>query len=323
MDYIEETTPRGITIKVTPKKWNFLVFDQRGGSVYADKAGSKILHQVPLIAFVGENFRLKNTANPEFSFLKVVKNRIVVPYLDTADNKRKYIFVETESTIDLLPVRLKELRDVAALVREIEAGVRPDSIVVNKNITKNDIIIIKNRFADARIMLADRDVKEEEAAKERAGINQFAEVRATEVIKDVNINMMSTNPVFLARVHLREMNLSKVNQLILDFDLSALEAEYILSFIDTMLTKTESDAEIKKNVPKLQSLHDSLQFYVYLLRRDEEKIRQIISSIGDTSILASFSTLVAKVKLLYPGTDDQLIFTDYENIIWEKKSQGG
>jgi len=321
MEYIEERTPRGITLKVTPKKWNFLAFDQRGGSVYADKAGSKVLHRVPLMVFVGENFAIKNTAHSEFSFLKVVRNRIVVPYLDSVDNRRKYIFIDTDSSIDMLPVRLKNLRNVATLVREIEAGVRPDSIVVDSSITKNDIIIIKNRFSEARIILAGDGGKEEIAEKVTAEINQFAEVRATEVIKDVNINMMSNNPVFLARVHLREMNLSKVNQLVLDFDLSAMEAEYILSFIDTMLTKSGSDTEIDKNRMKLESLRDSLQFYKYLLNRDEENIRAIIGTTGDASILTSFSTLVAKVKLLYPGTDDQLVFTDYENLLWEKKPE--
>jgi len=37
-------------------------------------------------------------------------------------------------------------------------------------------------------------------------------------------------------------------------------------------------------------------------------------------MLASFFTLIAKVKLLYPGTDDQLLFTEFENLLYEKKS---
>jgi hypothetical protein len=323
MDFIEETTPKGITLKVTPKKWNFLAFDQKGASIYADRAGTKVLHRVPLVTFIGGAFQVRNTAHTEFSFLKVSKNRIVVPYVDSADSRRKYVFVEMESAIDLIPVRLKELRDIAALVREIDAGEKPDGIVVDSRITKNDIIIIKNRFSEARIILAGNGEKAAEAPVEAGEINKFADRRATEVIKEININTMSSNPVFLARVHLREMDLSKVNQLILDFDLSVMEVEYILSFITTMLGKAESDDELKKNGAKLHALSQSLQFYIGLLNRDAAQTRSMIEGMSDSSLIASFSTLLAKVKLLFPGTDDQLAFTDYENLLWEKKTGVG
>jgi hypothetical protein len=139
------------------------------------------------------------------------------------------------------------------------------------------------------------------------------------VLKEVNINMMSNNPVFLARVHLREMNLSKMYQLILDFDLTAHDAEYIKSFVTIMLGKADADQEIKKNKQKLEAIRDSLQFFIHLTNKDDEQIRRMIASLNDSSMLASYSTLVAKAKLLHPGTEDQLLFTDYENLLWEKK----
>ncbi len=320
MDYIEEKSPRGITIKVLTKKWNFLVFDQKGASIYSDDAGLKVLHRVNLVAFVGRNFQVKNTASQELSFLKVIKNRIVIPYVDMADSTRKYIFIDADGRLDMIPVRLKILNDIAQLVREIDGGTNPDYIVVDRNITKNDIIIIKNRLSNAHIILAGAEKAEAEQAEKARGIDDAtAERRATDVLKEVNINMMSNNPVFLARVHLREMNLSKMNQLLLDFDLTAGDAEYIKSFVNTMLAKEDADPEIKKNKPRLEAIRDSLQFFIHLTNKDDTQIREMIASLTDSSMLASYSTLMAKAKILHPGTEDQLLFTDYENLLWEKK----
>ncbi|HDP79569.1 MAG TPA: hypothetical protein ENN21_01860 [Spirochaetes bacterium] len=320
MDYIEEKTPYGIAIKVLTKKWSFLAFDRNGSSIYADDAGLKVLHRVPLVSFVGADFEIKNNKSPDLSFLKVSKNQIIIPYMDLGENKRRYLFIHTLSKLDLMPVRLTRLRDISHLVREIEAGVKPDYIVVDKNITKNDIIIIKNRYSEAVIVLADKNEDSLSVEGEDPAFRNPGEGRAVDLIGEININMMSNNPVFLARVHLREMELSKVNQLILDFDLSDTEAEYILSFILTMLKKTDSE-EIEKNRPRLESLRDSLNFYKTLLAKDIEGVHRIIDSLTPSAILASYSTMVAKVKLLYPGTDDQLLFTDIENLLWEKKEQ--
>lgn len=321
MDFIEEKSPRGITLKVLIKKWNFLAFDQKGSSIFSDSAGTKAIHRVPLVAFVGENFQIKNTASDEFSFLKVMKQQVVVPYVDRTDGSRKYVFLPCAGAFDILPVRLREFRDVAALVRETEAGEKPDQIIVNKNILKNDVIIIKNRFAEAQIIIAGAGSGQEAAQTAEGEINKYADRRATEVMKEVNINMMSGNPVFLARVHLREMDLAKVNQIILDFDLSALEAEYISSFIATMLRKEGTDEDIRRSKSKLASIGESLLFYISLLNKNDSDARSMIARISDSALLASFSTLVAKIKLLYPGTEDQLTFTDYENLLWEKKSE--
>lgn len=321
MDFIEQATPRGITLKVFPKKWNYLAFDEKGKTIYADAAGLKVLHRVPLVIFVGGSFTVKNNAGAEMSFLKATRGQIVIPYVDTdADRRQRYIFIPAERGIDLIPVRLKALRDISSLVRETEAGTRPDHIVVSGSVTRNDIIIIKNRLADAHIILAGGRDEDGGAPREESEINSFGDQRATEVAKDVNINMMSNNPVFLARVHLREMNISKVNQLILDFDLSPLEAEYILSFVSTMLSKSEEDAEIRKNLPKLEAIQGSLRFYIHLLGKKEAEVRSIIERMNDAAPLASFFTLIAKVKLMYPGTDDQLLFTEFENMLYEKKS---
>src|SRR3990172_7972209 len=91
----------------------------------------------------------------------------------------------------------------------------------------------------------------------------------------MNINMMSTNPVFLVRIHLRNMDLSKINQLLLDFEITALDTEYILSFLQETLDNAEGDPVILKNKPMLFDLLNSFKFYHSLLQKDETVIKEI------------------------------------------------
>ncbi|TAL36776.1 MAG: hypothetical protein EPN93_08135 [Spirochaetes bacterium] len=308
-DFIEEKSPKGMTLKIFPKKSQFLVFDRRGKSVYSDDQNTKVLHRMQAVYFVGVSFAIRNT-HQEFSLLKVIKNQMVLPYVDLETRSRKYLFLDTLGPVDIMPTRLRAFDNTASLVRETDATDKPDAIVVSRAISGNDIIVIKNRFPAAVIITAgverSLDMIEESPAKSGAD-------------GEVNLNMMSTNPVFLARVHLRDMNVMKVNQIMLDFDLTAIEAEYILSFIRGMLKDADANPDIAKNRPKLESLAESLRFYMGLLNKDTQEVQHMIEALSDMSLLASYSTLITKVKLMNPERDNQLLYTDYENLVYEKK----
>jgi len=47
----------------------------------------------------------------------------------------------------------------------------------------------------------------------------------------------------------------------------------------------------------------------------------MINSRSDVKMLAPFRTLVSKVKSLYPGKEDQLLYTDYENLLMERREE--
>ena len=136
-----------------------------------------------------------------------------------------------------------------------------------------------------------------------------------------NLNIMSKNPVFLARIHLRRMELAKVTQLLFDFDLSPVEVEYILRFVETMMKREEGRDEIERNRSKLESLLDSFQFYIFLLNKNDVEIKNMIGRVEDQTSLASYNTLVAKLKSFYQDGEDHLLFTEYENLLFEKKDQ--
>ena len=247
---------------------------------------------------------------------------MVLPYQDERESRRRYIFIETDAEIDMVPVKIMHFSNLGQLVKEIKRKEeQPHYIIVDKTISKNDIIVIKNRCPDSNVLLASEAGPGGEAGEEDSTENTGEEKSEKEGVEDVDLNMLSRNPVFLARVHLRKMHLSRVKQLMLDFDLQAIDIEYIISFLQTMLENQDDSEEIKKYSGKIEELKTSFQFYYYLLQKDDEKIREMIETLENKNMLPSYFTIVSKVKLLFPGNEDQLLFTEYENMLWEKSEQ--
>lgn len=317
MDYIEEKTPNGITLKVMIKKWNFIAFEKDGKVIYADEAQAKVLHKIPGIVLISDKYQIVRKGDSELAFFKVNKGKIIIPYMSKSSDIRKYLFIGSDSDIDLIPLRIKEISDLASLMKVKESAFIPDYVVIDENITDEDCIIIKNRFPNAMIV----ELREENARVKGDVADSTLGKGAEEVQGEKNLNIMSNNPVFLARIHLREMALSRVNQLLLDFDISSLEADYMLKFIENMLLNPDNRPEVELNRAKLVVLKDSFQFYIYLMDKNEKEIQNMINNVEDVNKLASYSTLIAKMRTLFTAKKDLLTLTDYENMIYEKKDK--
>lgn len=312
MDFIEEKTPQNISIKIFLDKWQFLAFDPKGNSIYSDNDGRSLLHKVPKIIFVGKNFSLKKEFNTNFHMLKIRNSQIIIPYNDTIDKKVKYIFIQTDKNLDLIPARLEQVNSLSQLVKDYEPAAEPDYIIADDDISPNDALIIKSRYKINDVIYAS-------LANNYSILNFKINELNDDSIK--NINMMSNNPVFLAGIHLSTMDLSKVNQLLLDFDLTALDTDFIIYYISDLIEKIKEDPTHKKNIPTLVNLMDSFKFYQYLMKKDEENIKKMINVCDDKNRIAIYRTLISKVKSIFPGTDEQILYTEFENLIMDRQEQ--
>ncbi len=321
MEYIEENTPSGITLKILIKKWHFIAFDKSGGVIYADEADAKVLHKIPVLIFLGKKFSIVKNSNAELAFFKIMKGEVVIPYTCLVSNERRYLFIEREEPLDLIPFRIREFHDVALLVREKESGFVPDYIFIDHDISDEDCLVVNNRYPNAIVIQADDDDQSKGIRVKDGHIYESQPGRAADVLNEKNLNIMSNNPVFLARIHLREMALSKVNQLLLDFDISSLEADYMLKFIENMIENGDGRDDIEQNKSKLEALKDSFLFYIFLVNKNEDEIQRMINEISDANKLASYNTLIAKMKILFPEEADMLLLTEFENLLFEKKDQ--
>ncbi|MFH0975307.1 MAG: hypothetical protein V1874_05950 [Spirochaetota bacterium] len=315
MDYIEEKTPSGITIKVILKSWEYTAFDKSGSVIYTNETGGNVLHKVPVIAFFGKYLDPVLKSDTELIFYKIRNGEIVIPYEDIPYKKRKYLFLKNDDILDLIPIRVLKISNIYNLVHDIESGIAFNYIVLDKSVSKNEIVVIKNRCPSVIIIQTgiDNETLENEEEKDK-GVSDITSV-------DKNLNIMSNNPVFLAKIHLKRLALSNVNQILLDFDISSLEAEYMLRYIETMLNAKEPDDEIEKARPKLEAQADAFRFYINLLNKNDNEIRRLITEINDIHKVSSYSTLLAKVKLLFSKQEELLMLTEYENLLFEMKDK--
>jgi hypothetical protein len=307
--YVEERTPKGYTLKIVQKKMSFLVFDRSGSSVYADPEGSQVVHPIPIVAFYGKDFALKGKVMGEYSLYKVSRGKIIIPYTLHGDPENRYLMIPTSETIDIMPVRAVYHEGLLALVRELDMGLNPGMIVVDDNASENDLIVIRNRCASAEIVPIGRD---------RVASGRDSEPRrAVDELDDVNLNMLSQNPVFLARIHLRNVAVSKVKQLLLDFDLTPVDAGYIHTFIQAMLNTTSS--ELDRVRPMLAELEKDFRFYVNVIEKKKKDAFAQIDEVETLQELTSFMTLLAKARSIHDERGTDLDMTDIENRIAEKQ----
>jgi len=314
VNYLEERTPKGFTLKIVQKKLSFLVFDQKGSSVYSDRQSAQVVHRIPAVAFFGNDFSVKSRALGEYNLYKVSRGKIIIPYTVYGQDENRYLMIDTDEEIDIMPVKAVFHEQLITLVKEIDSGLKPDYIVIDNNVPENDLVVAKNRCPSAVIINI-----MEETQKIEVEENPEDKRRLADEFSDINLNMLSQNPVFLARIHLRNSAVARVKQLLLDFDLSSIDAGYILTFIRTML-KNSSD-ELSKIKNQLADLENDFAFYVSVVDKNLEEVQRRISTAENSQALSSYKTILAKARSVYDenGTDEKM--DEIEQMIIDRREE--
>ena len=311
MNFIEEKTPAGYNLKILLRKSKFLVFNNRGESFSSDSEGRSLLHKLPAAVFVGKIFFVERDYRKDYSLVRVKDKKIILPYRNVVEKKRKLLLVDYNTILDLIPVKMRVVTNYSAMLRDIPSDTEIDFLIIDESLTEVEVSVIKSRYKPERIISA-----------------LSAEYKAPEFTQDdkptgsISINTMSDNPVFLASYHLRNMALSNLNQLLLDFELSALDIQFIIHYINDVLENKQDDSEVKKNISMLIDLKNAYEFYLALIERDPESIKEKVDTETDLRKLSPYRTLITKIRAMgRPGPDDQLLYTEFENIIVEKEEK--
>lgn len=81
--------------------------------------------------------------------------------------------------------------------------------------------------------------------------------------------MYSENPVFLARIHLRNLELDKVKQLLFDFNLKGEDIIFIRTFLDVMIKNVNNKEELNTNKDKVRVLDEIFRLAVLIINHSE------------------------------------------------------
>lgn len=302
---VEEKTPKGYIFKINIAKKQYVAFNPKGEIIYSDDNKTKPFHVMKIIVFIGFELASSNRKHP-YQLLKIQNNSLIIPY-GAGEGKRQYLFLPSNTLVDMVPCITEYFDDTALFVSFVKKGNIPDYIIVNDSISDNDIKFISSLSPSSHIKI----------------VNKISDVtiddtkRATDQLNNADINLLSQNPVFLARIHLRNLDLVRVKQIILDMDITESDTQYIIAFLSTMI-KNSNKEELHKHLEKLKELQRTYEFYLYLITHNDEKIQKLIAQ-ANKNDLVTFHTLIQKAKLLFATKEASLRFVDYENLIWEKQ----
>lgn len=302
---VEEKTPKGYIFKINIAKKQYVAFNPKGEIIYSDDNKTKPFHIMKIIVFIGLESESLARTHP-YQLLKIQNNSLIIPY-NAAEGKRQYLFLPLDTLLDMIPCITEYFYDTASFVSYVKKGNAPDYIIVNNTISDNDIKFISSLSPSSHM----------EIVNTTSDITIDDTKRATDQLNNVDINLLSQNPVFLARIHLRNLDLVRVKQIMLDMDITEQDAQYIIAFLTTMIKNSDKE-ELHKHIEKLEELKRSYEFYLYLITNNDGKIQELIAQ-ANKNDLVTFNTLIQKAKLLLPTREAGLRFVDYENLIWEKQ----
>ena len=310
MDFSEEKTPSGYTLKILFKKMKFLVFNSRGESFAADKEGRSLLHKLPTVVFLGSIFLIERDYLKEYSLLKVREDTLILPYRNIIEKKRKFLFIHYAAGIDLIPVKILVIKSYSSMLKDIPSDTDIDYLIVDESLSEIELSVITSRYRPGEIIKVLTEKSEVILTAQEEKESDY-----------ISINTMSDNAVFLAAYHLKNMALSNLNQLLLDFDISPFDIQFIIYFINDILENKKNDPDVMRNKAMLIDLKNAYEFYLALSVRDEKLLNEKLDSETDFRKLSPYKTLVSKVRSMNPGREEQLLYTEYENLILEKEEK--
>lgn len=321
--YEERKTPGGFLVKVRLAKMTYVVFTQKGPEVPRGSKNNSIVVAVPRIVFLGSEFNLAHFRLGEVSFVNVKQGKLVIPYQHSnTGNEVRTIFLNSGSDCDVLPVVVYHFQNNEDLIRSRDQGVEMHHLVLDESYPRQDLITLKIRFPALNMLIVrkkiavHKDAGGESGAEgskgKESGIVDFNKVRAADIMDSGNLNIHSGNPVFLARIHLRRMDLEKVKQLLLDFQLKPEEVSFIRTFFSVMIRNEFDKEELKQAKQKLLNLDEGFRLAELIL---EMKVSEF-----ETELEKNFGPEIASMCYALLEKEQDLAEDEEEGIIlWEWK----
>ena len=281
--YEERKTPAGFLVKVRLTKLTYVVFTPKGPEVPKGAKNNSIIVPVPRVVFLGDDFNLSHFRLGELSFVNVKAGKLVIPYQHGGSRDIKTIYLNSGSDSDILPVIIYHFNFVKDIMSATEQGVEFHHIVADESLLINDMVTLKIRYPTVNILILKKKINvayENKAAVNAAEADSKAEMANPVVDADIaraadmassgsNLNMYSENPVFLARIHLRNLELDKVKQLLFDFNLKGEDIIFIRTFLDVMIKNVNNKEELNTNKDKVRVLDEIFRLAVLIINHNE------------------------------------------------------
>ncbi len=321
--YEEKKTPAGFLVKVRLSKMTYVVFTAKGPEIPRGSKNNSIIVPVPRIVFLGIDFDLSHFQQGELSFVSVKAGKMVIPYQHGGSKEVKTIFLNSGSGSDILPVIIFHFKTIQEFIAGSEGGNEFHHLVIDEDFPRQDMVSLKIRFPVLNILIIKRkivttgnkdsgQVASEPSSSEKEVVNTD-KVRATDIISSSsNLNMFSTNPVFLARVHLRNMDLDKVRQILLDFKLTKDDVVFIRTFLTVMLKNESNKEELRVNQEKIKTLDEIFRLAVLILQKEVLEFEAELDKGFSKEVASMIYALLEKSQEESESEEEQIMLWEWK-----------
>lgn len=300
---------------VTPAGFSIRIFTDRGvcnvsrdGRLEFPQGGAASSdQQIPGVIFIGKSF--EPSLNPDQYLLVPNRSRrLIIPYR-LGDSMGRHILLPCGSAADQFPIVVayfasaRQLIDAGTLYR----GAPWRYVVLEPQVARIDLMSLKVHRPDLKTFLL-KDQSGEAAEPSPAAEEK---VRATDIVNQGGAGEHASNPVFQARLHLRNLALDRMAELPVRFNLKSEEVEFIRTFLGIMIQNERENPELDRVKERLQRLDEFYRLLSVALQDSDEFDRALEKGL-DKPLATELLPVVRNMRSLSSDRERQIRYWEWE-----------
>ncbi|MBI3395439.1 MAG: hypothetical protein HY042_06365, partial [Spirochaetia bacterium] len=220
----------------------------------------------------------------------------------------RHLTLACSSASDQFPVYVSQKDSVKSYLAKDSKSYR--FIVTDESTPRIDLVTLKGRNAESQILVLHPE-RAPEAPQAKAGVDP-GKVRANDLLAAGMAGESAQNAVFIARVHLRNLDLPKIRELIMERPLASEEVMFIRTFLQIMIKNEHNKPELVGVKGELQKL-DEICRLASLVESTDRTLFDIELDKGVApSIAKDMAKFVAAKRGRATSKDDEILFWEWE-----------
>lgn len=277
-EYVEKVSDSNTVVRVNAKKGTFLVI-REGKPLPNPSAKTKsIIHRLPSIIFLGTDFDLKDIKLEKVSFFPASDGFLQISFKEPGLSDIRHVMVELGVIADLLPAKVFFYSNykIGMLPKTIQGAVY---FIIESQVDREGLIRLKTVYPQCKIAIYKREkVTKLTSIEQTTVIENFTNVRATDLVKQSGAEELAKNPTFLARIYLRKLEWTNMRNLPYKMLLKREDSVNISTFLKVMLKNENNKKELDDNKPSIKTLEEFYNLLTIFLSYDKDAVEEFFSN---------------------------------------------
>lgn len=307
-------TSEGYLVKVDLDRGSCMVTTPSGE---VESGASGVWQVVPTIIFIGGMFRLE-VADDRYVLLDVFNSKMGLPYRIVPGRRVQILSLPCRSSADQFPVFVRLFSRVTEALDSLRKGGRSHFFVLDSAVTREDMLLLRKSRPEVRCVVArSQNIF---FGGIPGGDRLDLEGLGGRGVQDRGVEI-SKNPVFLARLHLREFNLEMLKGLLGSYPVTLEEIEFIRVFIQMALRDESGDSEIRARKKELEGVNELYRLSAILLGGPEGSLDEELDRGIDPEVAADLAAVVEVYRRKVSSKEEEIRYWEWEYRL--KKVAGG